>query len=110
MTPQIPQIELGNVVPGATLLAPDEKGVNETFVGHIDANSGRHKAYIKVLPARQLVNELVAATIGRAVNLPIPQGYLLRARPSDLPQSQLLQQWGMEEALVFGSRSLDHPT
>ena len=44
MTIQIPQIELGNVVPGALPLPPGEKGVNETFIGHIDAPSGRHKA------------------------------------------------------------------
>ena len=66
------QIELGNVVPGATPLPPDERGANESFIGHIDVPSGRHKAYIKVLSGKQLVNELVAVTVGRAINLPIP--------------------------------------
>jgi hypothetical protein len=110
MTIQLSQIELGNVVPGAVPLAPDEKGFNESFIGHIDAPSGRHKAYIKVLSGKQLVNELVAVTVGRAINLPIPPGYLLRVRPSDLPDSQLLKQYGKEEALIFGSRALNHPT
>ena len=108
MTMQIPQIELGNVVPGAVPLAPGEKGINETFLGHIDVPSGRHKAYIKVIASKQLVNELVATTIGRALNLPIPPGYLLRARPEDLPDSQKLQQHGAE-ALIFGSRAVNHP-
>lgn len=109
MIPQIPQIELGNVVPGAIPLSPDEKGINETFLGHIDAPSGRHKAYIKVVLGKQLTNELIATTIGRALNLPIPQGYLLNVRPIDLPESQLLQERGAE-ALIFGSRALDHPS
>lgn len=109
MAIQIPQIELGNVVPGAIPLAPEDKGVNETFLGHVDAPSGRHKAYIKVTLGKQLVNELIATTVGRALNLPIPQGYLLSVRPADLPESQLLQQHGAE-ALIFGSRALDHPS
>lgn len=109
MTIQISQIELGNVVPGAELLPPGEKGVNDTFIGHIDAPSGRHKAYIKVVGGKQLVNELVAVTVGRALNMPIPPGYLLRVRPHDLPESQLLQSHGTE-ALIFGSRAINHPT
>lgn len=109
MTINIPQIELGNVVPGAVPLASGEKGVNETFLGHIDAPSGRHKAYIKVISGKQLVNELVVTTVGRALNLPIPHGYLLQVRPEDLPESQALQQHGAE-ALIFGSRALNHPT
>lgn len=105
----IPVIECANVVPGAKLLPPDERGVNETFVGVVDGPSGRHRAYIKVLAGKQLLNELVATTIGRSLGLPIPKGYLLRVRPTDLPESQTLKTFG-GEAIVFGSRDADHPS
>jgi hypothetical protein len=83
----IPAVKLGNVVPGAKLLDKADRGVNETFVGFVDIPSERFRAYIKVLVGRQLVNELVATVLGRAVGLPIPECYLVRARPLDLPQS-----------------------
>jgi hypothetical protein len=109
MSIHVPQIERGNVVPGAVLLSPDDRGANETFLGHIDALSGRHKVYIKIASGKQLINELIATTVGRALNLPIPKGYLLSVRPIDLPDSKLLQQHGAE-ALAFGSRALNHPS
>ena len=101
-------IELGNVVPGATLLGQDS-GINETFVGHIDCTNQRYKAYIKVLNDKQLVNELLANTLGRLLNLPIPRGFLLRVKPSDLPESNLLKNFN-QEALVFGSQALKYPS
>lgn len=101
-------IELGNVVPGAVLLSEDS-GVNETYLGHIDSANQRHKAYIKVLNEKQLVNELLANTLGRLLSLPIPRGFLLRVKPSDLPESTLLK--GLdEEVLVFGSQALKYPS
>lgn len=105
MTITIPGIHLANVVPGATLLDSDEKGVNETFKGSIDTAAGRYDAYIKILGGRQLVNELISTTVGRAIGLPIPQGYLLRVLPEELPESILLKNHG-SEALAFGSRDV----
>ena len=106
---QLSDIELGNVVPGAVRLAADITGVNETFIGHLDLQGRQIKAYIKVLNGKQLVNELVATTLGRYIGLPIPKGYLLRARPEDLPDSNILKAFG-QEALVFGSASMEHPS
>lgn len=105
----IPGIELANVAPGAVLLGSDEKGINETFKGFIDTASGRYGAYIKILGGRQLVNELISTTMGRAVGLPVPQGYLLRILPEDLPESVLLKNHG-GEALAFGSRDIGEPS
>lgn len=105
----IPTIELANVVPGATLLGAENKGVNETFVGSIDTVSGRYRAYIKVLGGRQLVNELLSSTVGRAVGLPIPQGYLLKVFPSDLPDSVVLKKQN-GEVLAFGTRDVGQPS
>jgi len=104
----IAAIQLGNVVPGAKLLDKDGRGVNETFVGFIDVPSGRLRAYIKVLPGRQLMNELVATTLGRALGLAIPEGYLVRARPSDLPESAHLAAHSAE-AMVFASGETSAP-
>lgn len=101
-------IQLGNVVPGAKLLGDNEKGVNETFIGFVDVPVGRVRAYIKVLGGRQLVNELLATAIGRTLNLPIPEGFLVRARPADLPDSKLLAAYG-NEALLFASREVTSP-
>jgi len=108
MSTTIPQIGLANIVPGATLLNADERGVNETFIGFLDAASGRHRAYIKILTGKQLINELVSTTLGRALGLPIPQGYLVRALPEELPDSTLLRNYG-SEIVAFGSRAIDVP-
>lgn len=109
MTITIPTIELANVVPGATFLGAEDKGVNETFVGSIDTISGRYRAYIKVLGGRQLVNELLSSTVGRAVGLPIPQGYLLKVLPTDLPESVVLKKHN-SEVLAFGTRDVGQPS
>lgn len=101
-------IELGNVVPGATLLGED-KGINETFIGHIDCANQRIKAYIKILNQKQLANELFVNTLGRRLGLPVPKGFLLRVKPADLPESTLLQNFN-QEALAFGSQALNHPS
>ena len=101
-------IQVGNVVPGAILLGRDERGINETFIGAIDIPSGRLRAYVKVLAGRQLVNELFSTTLGRALGLPIPEGFIVRARPSDLPESTALADHG-NEALLFASRAQGSP-
>lgn len=104
----IPGIQIGNVVPVAKLLDKDDRGVNETHIGFIDLASGRVRAYIKVLDGRQLVNELFATTLGRTLGVAIPEGCIVRARPSDLPDSPLLAAHG-KEALLFASRATGAP-
>jgi hypothetical protein len=104
----IPAIQTGNVVPGANLLGADERGVNETHIGFVDLPSGRVRAYIKVLGGRQLINELVATTLGRCLGLSIPEGLLVRARPSDLADSAVLAAHGAE-AMLFASRETCAP-
>lgn len=98
----LPKIRIGNVVPGAVLLEPDRKGVNETFIGLIELPEGRLRAYIKVLQHPQLVNELISTALGRAVGLSIPEGFLLTAVAEDLPESHMLANYA-GEALIFGS-------
>lgn len=104
----IPAIQVGNVVPVAKLLAMDDRGVNETHIGFVDVPSGRVRAYIKVLQGRQFVNELFATTLGRSLGLAIPEGCIVRARPSDLPDSPLMAAHGTE-ALLFASKETAAP-
>lgn len=107
--PAIPEIKLANVVPGVAPVDSSEKGVNETFVGLIQTASEQLRAYIKVLDARQLVNELICSTLGRSVGLPIPEGFLVRTRASDLPESGILAKHG-GEALIFACADVGRPS
>jgi len=104
----IPPVQVGNVVPVGKLLDKDDRGVNETFIGFVDLPSARVRAYIKVMLGRQLMNELFATTLGRALGLPIPEGCLVRVRPSDLPESTFLATHA-GEAIVFASRETSAP-
>lgn len=105
----IPEIKLANVVPGVAAVDASDKGVNETFVGLIQTSSEQIRAYIKVLDARQLVNELICTTLGRSVGLPIPEGFIVRASANDLPESSLLARHG-DEALIFASADVGRPS
>jgi hypothetical protein len=105
----LPQIKLGTVVPGASFIEADDKGVNETFVGLIQLPEERLRAYIKVLSGRQLINELICVTVGRAAGLPIPEGFLLKATADDLPESRMISSAG-GETLIFGSAAVGCPS
>jgi hypothetical protein len=107
--PVIPEIKLANVVPGVTAVDSSEKGVNETFVGLIQTASDQLRAYIKVLDPRQLVNELICSTLGRAVGLPVPEGFIVRTNASDLPESGILAKHG-GEALIFACADVGRPS
>lgn len=67
--PIIPEIKLANVVSGVAAVDSSEKGVSETFVGLIQTSSDKSRAYIKVLDARQLVNELIRVNVGYELGL-----------------------------------------
>jgi hypothetical protein len=54
------------------------------------------------------MNELFATTLGRALGLAIPEGCLVRARPSDLPESPIMAAHS-SEALLFASRETAAP-
>jgi len=103
------KIKLGNVVPGALPLEGDDKGANETFIGLVQLSTGQVRAYIKVLYGRQLINELISVTVGRAAGLPIPEGFLLKTTASDLPESKLLSKHS-GEAFIFGSADVGFPS
>lgn len=98
-------IEFGHALPGGTLLTGD-KGVNETYRGFIEVGSARLLAYIKLLPDRQLVNELLASVLGRIAGLPIPRGFLVEVRRTDFPNSPLMTAHGLTVAPAFAVEAI----
>ena len=110
MSSNLPVISMGNVVPGAKLLGEDETGVNETFIGLAQMPDVTCRVYIKVLSDKQLVNELVACVLGRALDFPVLEGFLLRVRAKDLPESKILASLPERDYYVFGSKALEAPT
>jgi hypothetical protein len=98
-------IELGHALPGGMLLK-DDKGVNETYRGIIEVGPARLSAYIKLLPDRQLVNELLASVLGRLVGLPVPRGFLVEVRRSDYPDSPQMISRGTAVAPAFAVEAI----
>lgn len=102
-------IELGHALPGGMLLQ-DDKGVNETYRGVIEIGPARLSAYIKLLPDRQLVNELFASVLGRLVGLPVPRGFLVEIRRTDYPDSPLMIALGLSAAPAFAVEAIACPS
>ena len=98
-------IDLGHALPGGTLLT-DDTGVNETYRGLIEVGSARLSAYFKLMPDRQLVNELLASVLGRMAGLPIPRGFLVEVRRTDYPSSSLMMAHGLAVAPAFAVESI----
>jgi hypothetical protein len=109
VAPALPEITTANALPGASLVDTHDKGVNETYIGVIETASEQRRAYLKILDAKQLANELICSTLGRAVGLPIPEGYVVRANPADFPDSKVLA-GHTGDALIFGCAELAHPS
>jgi hypothetical protein len=103
------QVGLAHLLPGATRLTGDETGINETYRGVVETVSDKRLAYVKLLPAKQLVNEVVCSVLGRSIGLSIPEGFLVAVLRNDYPDSLALQASGLDDALGFGVVSLPHP-
>jgi hypothetical protein len=100
-------IELGHFLPGGTLLG-EERGVNETYRGVIEVDSKILQAYVKLLPDRQLINELLASTLGRAAGLKMPSGYLVWVDRSDYPQSPFMIAKALDSTVAFAVGAVPH--
>jgi hypothetical protein len=104
----IATVELATVLPGSRRLGEHERGVEDSYVGLVQLGDDQLRAYIKVLPGRQICNELLGAVVARAVGLPVPRPFLAHASMEVLPESPLLKAHG-GPALVFASEALPHP-
>ncbi len=97
------------MLPGATLLPEDEKGLNETYRGPIETDSGKSFAYVKLLDTKQLINELIASVLGRTIGLPIPPGFVVLVNREDYPESAFFASQATDRTLAFGVESVGHP-
>lgn len=102
-------IQTAYLLPGASLLTGDESGVNETYRGIIETAVHNQLAYVKLLPTKQLINEAVAANLGKAIGLPIPDSYLVSVSRADYPHSKMLQDNNLDSAIAFGAASIGFP-
>jgi hypothetical protein len=105
--PSPTMIELGHFLPGGAPLTSD-KGVNETYKGVIEVGQATLSAYVKLLPDRQLVNELFASVLGRLAQLPVPRGFLVQVQRADYPTSALLQAQGVQTMPAFAVETISY--
>ena len=97
------------LLPGAALLPEDEKGINETYRGALETQTGKTFAYVKLLDAKQLINELVSSVLGRTLGLLMPTAFIVLVSRDDYPDSAFLATHGLDKVLAFGVESVGYP-
>jgi hypothetical protein len=65
--------------------------VNETYRGVIEVGPVVVDAFVKFLPERQLVNEILASVLAAAAGLSVPKAYLVKVDKDDYPKSPFIQ-------------------
>lgn len=81
--PKLPAIGLARVLPGA--VAFNEGNINDTYRALIELADGTTiGAIVKDLEAKELANELLAAILADALELPVPKAFLAAVDPGDL--------------------------
>lgn len=82
----LPSIPFGALKTGREVLDPEIRGQHRLFYGTVklrDQQNERH-AYVKMLSPRLLFAEVISATLGRLLELPIPETALVVVRGSML--------------------------
>ena len=102
-------INSGYLLPGAELLRDRESGFFETYKGVVETETGKVKAYVKLLHNKALAGELVCTVLGQAAKLPVPNGYLIEVHQEDYPDSLFLKSQRLESTVAFGSEELMAP-
>jgi hypothetical protein len=106
----LPAVEIARVLAGAKSFKDQGiANVSDTYRGQILIGaSDVRPAIIKDIPVRELANEVLAATLGVALSLPVPPPFLAIADPSDLP-TKYAPMLG-KSALLFASADLKSPS
>lgn len=104
----LPTVPLASVAIGAVRF--DEGNVSDTYRGQVLLSSGEAVAAIlKDLPAKELANELLGATMARAVALPVPDHFLAVVRDDVLPVAK--GPFTLDgQRLVFASADVGEPS
>ncbi len=101
-------VSMGLLAPGATPLSASKgKGVNETWKGRVHLLDGSSvPAYVKLLDAKQLSNELFGAELARMAGFQVPDTYLVRVNKSDHQAMFSQLHIPSDQVLAFGSRDV----
>lgn len=106
----MPVVEVARVLAGARSFK--DQGIanlSDTYRGQILIGSGDIRpAIIKDIPVRELANELLAATLGIALSLPVPRPFLAIADPGDFPTKHASKLGN--SALLFASADMKSPS
>jgi hypothetical protein len=101
------QVGVGTLLPGATKV---EAGVCDTWLGTVRLSTGRDaRAFVKLLPPRQILSELVASLLAHYSELPAPLPLLVKVYRTTLPLSSSWQENEVER-LAFGSEDVAQPS
>jgi hypothetical protein len=100
-------IELGVLLPGATLLPGGEKGVSETYRGIVEAGGQPISCYVKFLELREVFNEALGSVLCNLVGLRTPTAFVVEVRRADYPGSPALASAGVSPtAIAFATAAL----
>lgn len=91
--------------PGAQLLSRQEGGVNSTLLGGIHLLDGTSRlAYVKRLPPKRVVNELVAAELARLLGFNVPESFIVLVPKTEYPL--LAKEAPGQHLVCFGSQAV----
>jgi hypothetical protein len=106
----MPTVELARVLAGAKSFK--DQGIanlSDTYRGQILVGKSEVRAaIIKDIPIREVANEVLAATLGIAISLPVPPAFIALAAPSDLTTKHASKLGG--SAILFASADVSSPS
>jgi hypothetical protein len=103
-------VETANLASTPQVLGLKRREV-DTYRAVVQTEDDSYKAYVKCLYGRELVNELIVATLGRTFGYPIPRPFLIQAQAKDFPVSKAVSGFDPDEFIyVFGSKDVGYPS
>lgn len=101
--PGIEAIEHATLIAALGRALDDGATATETWKVRLLAKSGQTMAFLKMLPAHQMLSEVICALLGRALRLPIPKPYLVEVHRDELPDSAFWRE-GQSATWAFASQ------
>jgi hypothetical protein len=106
----VPTVELAKVLAGAKSFKDQGiANVSDTYRGQILVGKNDVRAaIIKDISIREVANEVLAATLGLAISLPVPPPFIALASPNDLPTRHASKLGG--SSILFASADVNSPS